>query len=158
MRYVAGIKRTVIIDDTYNSAPRSLDAALAVLGEMPVAEDAKRFAVLGDMLELGPMTETAHREAGRKAASRADILVLVGERMADAEKGAIEAGAGEERVFHFSTPEEAGRFVQERMKKDDVILVKGSRGMHMEKVVKEIMADPLAAGTLLVKEHDEWKW
>ena len=86
------------------------------------------------------------------------MLVLVGERMSDAEKAAIEAGMPEERIFHFASAEVAGRFVQERMKQGDVVLAKGSRGMHMELVVKELMADPMSASRELVHDHDAWRW
>ncbi|HTM67745.1 MAG TPA: UDP-N-acetylmuramoyl-tripeptide--D-alanyl-D-alanine ligase [Candidatus Binatia bacterium] len=150
LRYVAGIKHTVIIDDSYNSAPTSALAALEVLRDIPMPDTVKRIAVLGDMLELGSDSEDGHRRVGIKAAHSADVLVFVGERMRDAMKAAAGEGAGEERSFWFATPEEAGRFVQERMKMGDYILVKGSRGMRMEKVVKEIMAEPLDADRLLV--------
>lgn len=158
MRYVPGIKRTMLIDDTYNAAPRSMLAALYVLREIPIPESAKRYAVLGDMLELGSISESAHLQVGREAAESADVLVFVGERMNDAARGAREAGAGDDRVYHFSTTEEAGRFVQERLKEHDVVLVKGSRGMKMEYVVKELMAEPQDAPTTLVGHHEEWKF
>jgi UDP-N-acetylmuramoyl-tripeptide--D-alanyl-D-alanine ligase len=156
LRYVPGIKHTVIIDDTYNSAPKSALAALEVLRDMPVPEANKRIAVLGDMLELGAATEEGHAAVGKKAAECADLIVLVGERMGDAEKAAHEAGADESRVFHFSTTDEAGRFVQERMKMGDFVLVKGSQGMRMERVVKEVMAEPMDAPKLLVRQEKEW--
>lgn len=154
LRYIPGIKHTVIIDDTYNASPTSTNAALEVLSDMQVPSEDKRFAVLGDMLELGTASVEGHRAVGKKAAECADVLVFVGERMADAAIAAREAGAGEDRVFHFGNTEEAGRFVQERMKQGDYILVKGSRGMKMESVVQEIMAEPLDAPRLLVSSHD----
>lgn len=157
MRYVAGIKRTVLIDDTYNSAPRSALAALYALREIPLAENNRRYAILGDMLELGALSEQGHAQVGREAAECADVLIFVGERMGAAEKAARDAGAAEDHVFHFATTEETGRFAQERVKQGDVILVKGSRGMQMEAVVKELMASPLSAASVLVGEHDEWR-
>ncbi len=157
MRYIAGIKHTVLIDDTYNAAPRSAIAALEVLREIPLADGKKRFAVLGDMLELGALSEEGHARVGSVAAACADVLVFIGERMTAAEKSARDAGVSEDRVFHFSGNEEAGRFVQERIHQGDIALIKGSRGMHMEEIVKELMAEPLEASTLLVGGHDEWK-
>ena len=158
MRVLPGIKRSFLIDDTYNSAPKSVQAALALLDEMPRnSADDKKFAVLGDMLELGETSVAAHREVGAAAEKVADVLVFVGERMTEAEQAAREAGAGEERIFHFARSEEAGRFVQERMKRGDVILVKGSRGMEMERTVKELLATPMLAKQLLVKFHAEWE-
>jgi UDP-N-acetylmuramoyl-tripeptide--D-alanyl-D-alanine ligase len=157
MRYIPGIKQTVIIDDTYNAAPKSMGAALDVLADIPVGtEDDKRIAVLGDMLELGALSEEGHRRVGKRVSELGiHLLVLVGERMGDAKKGAKEAGMDENAIFHFASPEEAGRFVQERMKQGDIVLVKGSRGMKMEIVVKELMADPLSAGTELVSVNEE---
>jgi UDP-N-acetylmuramoyl-tripeptide--D-alanyl-D-alanine ligase len=155
MRYVPGIKRSVLIDDTYNAAPRSALEALYVLRDIPATEAAKKFAVLGDMLELGSLSDEGHMKVGREAAECADTLVFVGERMNGAKKAAYAAGATEDRVFHFATPAEAGRFVQERMRQNDIILVKGSRGMRMEAVVKELMADPLSAPRVLVAPVEE---
>src|SRR3989339_755865 len=110
------------------------------------------------MLELGPMSEQAHVEVGRRVAELGiDNLVLVGELMGVAERAAKEAGLSEDRVSHFSDAEAAGRFVQERMKPGDVILVKGSRSMHMEYIVKELMAEPLRAADLLPGNHEEWR-
>ncbi len=156
MRYVPGIKHAMLIDDTYNAAPRSTLAALHVLREVPIGEYKKRFAVLGDMLELGDASEQGHVQVGREAAACADVLVFVGGGMVAAEKAARAAGASEEQVFHFSTNDEAGRFVQERMHQGDIVLVKGSRGMHMEQIVKELMAEPLSAAMLLVGGKEEW--
>lgn len=158
MRFIAGIKNTMLIDDTYNaSSPISVLAALEALREMPIGEANKRIAVLGDMLELGAVSAERHAEIGRSAAADGvDVLVLVGELMGNAETAARAEGMDENRVFHFATAEEAGRFVQDRMKEGDVVLVKGSQGMRMEKVVKEVMADPLRAGELLVRQGAEW--
>jgi UDP-N-acetylmuramoyl-tripeptide--D-alanyl-D-alanine ligase len=159
MRCLAGIKRSIIIDDTYNAATKSAVAALDTLADLPVTGDDRRIAVLGDMLELGALSKEGHETVGKRAAaSGSDLVVFVGERMGDAEKAALDAGASKDRVFHFSTPEQAGRFVQERMMRGDVILVKGSRGMKMEKVVKELMADPMAAERLLVSVDESSKW
>ena len=147
----------MVIDDTYNSAPKSAKAALFALQEIPVGEGKRRIAILGDMLELGDLSEHAHREIGRYAVERGvDILVLIGELMGEAENEAVKAGMPEGNVLHFSTNDDAGRFVQERMKQGDAVLVKGSRGMHMEEVVKELMADPESANALLVGYREEW--
>ncbi|MBU0624972.1 UDP-N-acetylmuramoyl-tripeptide--D-alanyl-D-alanine ligase [Patescibacteria group bacterium] len=159
LHYVPGIKGTILIDDTYNAAPKSVYAALEVLCELPlIAEDDKRFAVLGDMLELGQISDQAHADVGRRAAELGiDYLVLVGERMLEARKAAVAAGMSEDRVLSFSKNLEAGKFVQSKMKPGDAILIKGSRGMQMEFVVKELMAEPLRAADLLPGDHQEWR-
>lgn len=154
MRALSGIKKTLLIDDTYNASPTSAKAALEALRDLPFESDAghAKFAVLGDMFELGPLSVSGHEEVGRAAfTSGAEYLIFVGEKMGDAERAAKEAGAPADRIFHFRNTDEAGRFVQERMKTGDVVLVKGSRGTHMEAVVKELMADPMRAEELLVR-------
>ncbi len=159
LRYLKGIKGTTLIDDTYNSAPKSALLALDILMSLPLrAADDKRFAVLGDMLELGQLSVEGHREVGRRVAeSGVDYLILVGERVGDTEAAAIEAGMPRDRVLHFSSNDDAGRFVQERMKQGDIVLVKGSRKMQLERVVKELMGEPLFAAELLCGDHEEWR-
>lgn len=157
MRCLGGIKKTLLIDDTYNAAPKSTLSALDALHYLQLGEGCKKIAVLGDMLELGSISVRSHEEVGRAAVDAgADVLVFVGERMGDAEKAARAHGAAEGSTFHFGSAEEAGRFVQERMRQGDVVLVKGSQGMRMEKVVKELMAEPLKAEQLLVRQSAEW--
>lgn len=151
MNLIAGIKKTTIIDDTYNASPRSMKAAIETLGLIPIAESNKRYAVLGDMLELGAQTLKLHEEIGEIVAeNRVDVFIAVGEKMREAARAAKKIGMDEDRIFHFGTPEEAGRFLQDRIKKEDLLLVKGSRRMKMEKVVEELMDDPLRADELLV--------
>lgn len=156
LRYVPGIKHTTLIDDTYNAAPKSVNAALQVLMDVPVgAEDGCRIACLGDMLELGPLSKEGHRAVGARAAELGvDMLVLVGKHMRGAMDGALSADMSKDSIFTFETPEEAGRFVRDRLKKGDVILAKGSRGTHMELTLKELMANPEDAASELVRDID----
>lgn len=158
MNLVPGIKRTLIIDDTYNASPIPTEVALEVLQAIKLpAEDDKKFAVLGDMLELGSFSEEGHKQVGRAAAGDGiDYLVTIGERSRDIARAALAAGMSEDRVSNFPTPEEAGIFVQNKMKQGDIVLVKGSQGMRMEKVVKELMAEPLQACELLVRQDASW--
>ena len=158
MNLIPGIKYTLIIDDTYNASPQSVMAALDVLREIPVPEGARKYAVLGDMLELGSYSEEGHRTVGRYIVkAKVDKLIVVGERSRDIARGAREAGMSEDDIFHFPYTKEAGLFLQERIKAGDLILVKGSQGARMEKIVKEIMADPLHAKDLLVRQGKEWE-
>ncbi|OJI06181.1 hypothetical protein BK004_04935 [bacterium CG10_46_32] len=156
MRVLLGIKHTTIIDDTYNASPASMAAALETVTKL--SSKGTTFAVLGDMLELGALSEEEHKKIGRIVAKLPldVVLITVGERSRDIARGARAAGKEEERVFEFGNVQEAGLFVQNRMEKGDVVLVKGSRGMHMEKIVKEIMAEPLRAKELLVRQSAEW--
>jgi UDP-N-acetylmuramoyl-tripeptide--D-alanyl-D-alanine ligase len=149
MRILEGIKHTVLIDDTYNASPVAVERAIEAL--VSVKGKAKKYAVLGDMLELGSMSEEEHKKLGRFASKQnIDVLITVGERARDIARGAQKAGMNQDSIFEFDTTDEAGRFVQSRMEKGDIILVKGSRGMGMEDVVREIMAQPQKANELLV--------
>lgn len=158
MKLVEGIKKTMIIDDTYNASPQSSLAAIDFIGRIKTEESFRKVAVFGDMLELGAYSEEGHREVGRALAKAGfDLLVTAGERARDIGRGAVEAGLKEEQVFNFPDNSEAGRFVQDRLKSGDLILVKGSQGARMEKVVKELMADPLSAPAVLVRQEKEWE-
>lgn len=157
MNLIDGIKKSLIIDDTYNSSPASSKAALEVMQDIQMPEKSQKIAVLGDMLELGRSTGEKHREIGfRIAESGIDILITKGEAARDIAAGAIEAGMDPDKVFSFSDNESAGRFLQERIAKGDLILIKGSQGMRMEQVVREVMAEPLRAEELLVRQGREW--
>jgi len=147
MRILKGIKNTLIIDDSYNAAPLSMFAALETLTKF---EDRRKIAVLGDMLELGQYALEVHEEIGRKTGEVADLLFTVGERAKFIAKGAEDKGMEKDRIFEFCTSDEAGKPLQEKIQEGDIILIKGSRAMKMEKIVKEIMAEPEKAEELLV--------
>ncbi|MBI4434782.1 UDP-N-acetylmuramoyl-tripeptide--D-alanyl-D-alanine ligase [Candidatus Uhrbacteria bacterium] len=154
MRILGGVKRTILIDDSYNSSPLAVAVAVEALTEL---QGGRRIAVLGDMLELGPLTEHAHQHVGELVASRTfEYLVTVGEASRSTAAGARAAGMPADRVLEFRTAPEAARYVQDLLKPGDVILVKGSQGMRMERVVKELMAEPLRAKELLCRQDDEW--
>ncbi len=157
MRLIPGIKNTLIIDDTYNSSPEAAKAALEALAQVAIKDGAERYAALGDMLELGLETENAHRELGFKVAEMGiDYLITVGEAAKHTAQAAKEAGLDEHAVASFASSGEAGRFLQEKLKEGDVVLAKGSQGVRMEKLVKEVMAEPLQAAKLLPRQGKEW--
>ncbi|MFA5247809.1 MAG: UDP-N-acetylmuramoyl-tripeptide--D-alanyl-D-alanine ligase [Patescibacteria group bacterium] len=155
MKLIPGIKNTIIIDDTYNASPDSCLAAIDFIARIETDEPFRRVAILGDMLELGSYSEAGHRLVGRAlAGAEFDLLVTSGEISRDINRGAIEAGMSEDKVFNFANNLAAGKFAQDRIKKGDLILIKGSQGARMEKVVKELMADPLLAEKLLCRQRD----
>ncbi|MCK5320367.1 UDP-N-acetylmuramoyl-tripeptide--D-alanyl-D-alanine ligase [Candidatus Parcubacteria bacterium] len=155
MNIIKGIKNTTIIDDTYNSEPQSAIAALGILKRIP--DKNRKIAVLGDMLELGKYSEEGHREVGKYLFKMGvDKLILVGERSRDIGRGAMNAGMLKDNIFHFSKSDDAKMFVQDRLREGDLVLIKGSQGTRMEKIVKEIMAEPLRAEELLVRQEGEW--
>ncbi len=157
MRLVPGIKNTLIIDDTYNSSPEAAKIALETLAQIEIKTGAERYAALGDMLELGPETENAHRELGFKVAELGiDNLITVGEAAKYIAQAAEEAGLDKHRIASFATSGEAGKFLQEKLKQGDLVLAKGSQGGRMEKLVKEIMDEPLQADNILPRQGKEW--
>lgn len=157
MNLIPGIKNTMIIDDTYNSSPTSSISALDVVKKIPLSVGKRKFAVLGDMLELGRESVAGHKQVGKYLVeSGIDKLIVVGERALDIAVGARGAGMTDDNIFAFSNSEKAKKFVQSRIKEGDLILVKGSQGARMEKVVCEIMAEPLRAEELLVRHTLDW--
>lgn len=151
LRLIQGIKGSWIVDDTYNSSPSSTLGALELLALMP----GRKIAVIGDMLELGSFTEEAHRRVGAKAAQVAEIVLAVGERAIFLADEAKKQGMPKEKIFHFASAEEAGRLLRDLIEEGDLILVKGSQSIRMEKVVKEVMAEPEKAKELLVRQ--DWE-
>jgi UDP-N-acetylmuramoyl-tripeptide--D-alanyl-D-alanine ligase len=126
-----------ILDDTYNANPVSVRAALETLGAS--AGDARRVVVLGDMLELGPIAEAEHRAMGRAvAASGAAEFVGLGRAARLAVEAAREAGLAESH--HAETFEDTVAHLLKRLAPGDAVLVKGSRGMRMERVVDALIA------------------
>jgi len=155
MRILKGIKNTLLIDDTYNSSPKASRSALETL--LKLETNSQRYAVLGDMLELGTETENAHREVGFKVSElEIDYLVTVGEASKNIALSAKEAGMSEDKIYSFADSVSAGKFLQEKIKEKDILLVKGSQSIRMEKIVKELMAEPLRAEELLVRQGEEW--
>ena len=159
MSLIEGIKRTWLIDDSYNSSPLAVASALRDLAAFPVAEGAKRIAALGDMRELGALTEDAHREEGLLVAELGvDMLVVCGTLAHVVARAAKEGGMPEEHIFTFGNSAEVGLFIQDRMKQGDVILIKGSQNtVFMERVTKELMAHPERAAQLLVRQSADWE-
>ncbi len=130
----SGIK---LIDDCYNASPASVYSAIRVLKRMECK--GKRVAILGDMLELGDWAEQTHKEVGEFVASnRVDYLITVGKDSKYIATSAIEKGMNSNSVRSFSENEEVIGYIPEILSSDDVVLVKGSRGMKMECIVKAI--------------------
>jgi len=157
MRIIPGIKGTLLIDDTYNASPKAMNRALEAFAQIYVPDNASSYAVLGDMLELGGETKKSHQEVGKQVAdSGINYLIVVGEAMLFAKEEALANGMNEEHIFQFHTSADAGRFLQDRIKTGDVLLIKGSQGTRMEKIVKELMAEPQKASELLVRQNEYW--
>ncbi len=132
----------LILDDSYNASPRSTEAAIRAGVELARARGGRLIAVLADMLELGAAEEALHERLGHDAARLGvGALVLHGERMAAAARGALRAGGGVP-VRVLAKIEAVAPAVRELAGPGDVVLVKGSRGMRMERVVVALAEVP----------------
>lgn len=126
-----------IIKDCYNAGPESMAAALNVLGNKP----GRHVAVLGDMLELGVCTQAEHYKVGRLAAERADILLAYGDNSVRTLNGALTGGMPQARARAFTDRERLVTVLKHMAKPGDVILFKGSRGMRMELILEQFLAE-----------------
>jgi len=128
-----------ILDDCYNASPLSLTAALRTLADLPAA--GRRVAVLGDMLELGVVSDEAHRNAGIEAAGTGvDCLIAVGRNAGLVRDGAVSAGLSSSGVFTAPDAIAAATLLIAIAKPRDTVLVKGSRGVGLEHVVEAVRA------------------
>lgn len=124
-----------IINDTYNANPASMVAAIDTLKSLK--EGKRKFVVLGDMLELGNNAATAHRDLGIYIAGAGiDGLISVGEFADYVADGAINAGMAEDRVATYKDYSQTVEKIKQWLNRGDILLVKGSRGMKMERIVE----------------------
>jgi UDP-N-acetylmuramoyl-tripeptide--D-alanyl-D-alanine ligase len=126
----------LVLDDTYNASPESTVAALDLLSEIP----GRRVAVLGDMLELGPYEEAGHRWVGEKAASVAKQLITVGSRALIIAEAARESGMPFAAITCVEKSADAADILRSQLHESDVVLIKGSHGMRMDRIITEIEA------------------
>jgi len=129
------LNRMTIIDDCYNAAPASVRSNLTMLRE--IAGDGRTVAILGDMLELGDISDVEHRAIGRLIAELPiDIGFFFGEKMKLAWEEALGNGAV---AFHFETGEAASEAVATVLREGDSVLIKASRSMHAERILEQLI-------------------
>ncbi len=158
LNLIPGIEQTAIIDSSYNASPETMLASLEVLKEMQPKSVGRRIAALGNMNELGDLTDSQHRRIGKEAAKCADILITVGDNALLYAEEAIKAGLDKNNVWSFKDAKDAGRFLRTKLRTGDVILVKGSQNkVRLERLVKEIMLEPGRARELLVRQGSGWE-
>ena len=124
--------KMTIINDAYNASPDSMEAALKILGRYKN----RKVAILGDMFEMGEHSEYGHRLVGRYAIDNTDLLVAIGKDAIFMCDEAKSLGFDESNIYYFNTKEEAIENIDTIIKEDDVVLVKASRGMQLEKIVE----------------------
>jgi UDP-N-acetylmuramoyl-tripeptide--D-alanyl-D-alanine ligase len=132
---VSKVGDLTIINDAYNANPQSMHSALRSLQEFPCS--GKRIIAAGDMMELGETAEFHHEQLGRLAAG-VDELVVVGQFSGCVSRGAIEAGMPSGSVTTCCSVEEAGRQLEGKVRDGDVVLIKGSRAVGMERLVAHL--------------------
>lgn len=125
-----------VIDDTYNASPMAFSAAVQALSEMPTSSTARRIIVAGDMLELGTAAPAEHRLLGESIGQgRADRLFVTGQFADDVARGAISAGMSPHGIAVAQDWDTLLLLLECWLEPEDVLLVKGSRGMRMERII-----------------------
>lgn len=151
LKLIPGIKNTLIIDDSYNSSPLATHEALDLLKELPAK---RKIAVLGDMLELGKYSIQSHQTVGAKVKAGSDLLFTFGERAKFIAERARSLGFDKNKIFSFEHLDFQNliKELKSVLEAGDLILIKGSQAMRMEKIVKEIMLEYQRVKELLVRQ------
>ncbi|MBU2220486.1 UDP-N-acetylmuramoyl-tripeptide--D-alanyl-D-alanine ligase [Patescibacteria group bacterium] len=153
-RVLSGVNNSYIIDDSYNASPTAVEEGLNALSLIP--QKGKRIAVLGDMLELGRYSQEEHARIGALVAEKADMLVAVGVRSRATYEAAKHAGLSEDAAYAVDTAADAATLLEGLVMEHDVVLVKGSQSMRMERVSEALLRNP-ADAVRLVRQEREWK-
>ena len=163
-RIIPGIKHTTLFDDTYNASPAAVIQSLRDLSTVKAKPGQRKIACLGEMRELGEKSSDMHRRVGVEAAKTGiDVLVCCGIFGAAMAEGALANGMRPDQVKVIKDTPEAGLFIQEILKPGDIVLAKASQGtletqgVRMERVIKELMAEPNRAAELLVRQESAWQ-
>lgn len=164
VRLIPGIKGTMLLDDSYNASPVATLSALRDLASIQIdATRQRRIACLGEMRELGEQSAMLHEQVGLEAAKLGLDLLFVSGAMAEAYvRGASLGGMPTDKIKVFEDTPELALWVQDILKPGDLVLAKASQGGHetkgvrMERVIKELMADPTQADKLLPRQEAVW--
>lgn len=131
MQLVPGIKDTIVIDDSYNASPLSMVNAIETVHKFPAA---RKVAVLGDMLEIGTYSLAAHERVGEQASKTFDLVICVGSHAKIIAEAARKRGMKKSCVLEYDDAEAAMGELPNLIKKGDLVLIKGSRAIHLDKV------------------------
>lgn len=148
-RLIGGVRGSIIIDDSYNASPAAVEEALTTLQNFPGAK--RRIAILGDMLELGRYSAVEHERIGVAAGKAADLVIAVGIRAR-----AFITAAPEAEVVLFDDSKKAAVELISQIQEGDVVLIKGSQSIRMERIAQALLADPMDFKKL-VRQEKEWK-
>jgi UDP-N-acetylmuramoyl-tripeptide--D-alanyl-D-alanine ligase len=154
MKILEGMNNSVLIDDTYNSSPVAVMNGLKVMKSL--VGISRKIVILGDMMELGKYAKDEHFKIGTEVAQSANILITVGSRSKATAEAAKEAGMGEGWILECKNSKEAGEEVLNILKEGDVVYVKGSQSMRMEKALKLLVSESVDIKKELVRQESEW--
>jgi UDP-N-acetylmuramoyl-tripeptide--D-alanyl-D-alanine ligase len=154
LNLIKGINNSLIIDDSYNSSPVAMSSAIDVLNEIKAK---RKILVVGDMLELGRYTVEEHKKIGEKARSVFDVIITVGPRAKVVSETALANKFSKKNLYVFDKNEQASILLKDFLKEGDVVLVKGSQGVRLEKVIESIMLYPENKKELLCRQEKEWR-
>lgn len=124
----------LILDDTYNSSPESTMAALNLLEDI----EGRKIAVLGDMLELGMYEQSGHEMVGTRASQFCDAIYTIGPRAKIIAATARKSGMNPEHIYELADTEKAVAFLKNTFTEGDIVLIKGSHGLHMDLIVTSL--------------------
>jgi UDP-N-acetylmuramoyl-tripeptide--D-alanyl-D-alanine ligase len=156
MNLLKGKNEILILDDSYNASPTAVLSALETLKNIKI--NGKKIFAFGDMLELGRFSANEHRKIGEAVIdAKIDYFITVGFRSKISAEEAIKLGMPVEKVFNFRTSLEVVDTLKEILKGEDVLLVKGSQGTRMEKIVRELICDEIDPLTQLVRQEKDWE-
>jgi UDP-N-acetylmuramoyl-tripeptide--D-alanyl-D-alanine ligase len=154
MKILKGVRGSTLIDDSHNSSPVALEEALNVLGELRAK--GRKIAVLGDMKELGSYSKAEHRRLGALAGKSAYLIITVGTEAEGFAQGARDSGTPSDFIHSFSDSVKAGDYLSELIKEGDIVLIKGSQSMRMEKITRILLDKSFDPVEHLVRQEREW--
>ena len=155
MHPLYGIRNTLIIDDTYNSSPKAVENGLETLRD--ISPKYRRIIVLGDMKELGNKSESEHYRIGRIIPSSGNVLITLGTEAKHIARGARDAGMRDGWVLVCDTFDEVISELESIIIPGDIIYIKGSQSMRMERVVHAILSDNHDPKAVLTRQDKEWQ-
>ena len=154
MRLLQGMNDSVIIDDSYNASPKATEHGLETLAGLDTP--GRKIAVLGDMLELGLYTRDEHYKIGKIAAKACHKLFTVGIRSRVMAEGALDEKMKDDNIMMCDSSVDAGKELVKILATGDVVYVKGSQSMRMERAISMILASAHNPQAVLVRQEDEW--
>lgn len=150
------IGELTVIDDSYNSNPKSAEESLVTLSTIKTG--GRKIAVLGNMNELGNYEKEGHLRIGKAAAKAVDLLIAVGDNAEVISSGAKLAGLSEEKILAFKSTDDLIQKIDELIKKGDLVLVKGSQNrVRLEKLIKYLLKNDELAEKILVRQEKKWQ-